>query len=299
MFEAWGRVIYRGRRLTLVVALVLVAFAAVWGTGVFGKLIVRQRLHPAGQPEPAEADLAAQAFGRNDADVVVLYRSAAMTVADPAYRQAVTAALAACRAADVAKVTHVLDQRVARPGLRRPARDLRGAPARRRPTTPRRHQTYKAIKAGLTPASLAAGRPDRPGRRQRADRGRDQHRGHRRHRPGRGLLDAGAADPAAGHLRQPGARPACRWRSAASRSSARSPCCGCSPWSPRVDLLGQHHHDPRPRPGHRLRAVHGDPVPRGTAPPADRRGRPWPGRWPPRAARSRSPASRSPSRWPA
>ena len=38
MFEAWGRVLYRGRRLTLIVTLVLVAFAAVWGTGVFGKL---------------------------------------------------------------------------------------------------------------------------------------------------------------------------------------------------------------------------------------------------------------------
>jgi len=33
MFEAWGRVLYRRRRLTLVVTLVLVAFAAVWGYG--------------------------------------------------------------------------------------------------------------------------------------------------------------------------------------------------------------------------------------------------------------------------
>ena len=38
MFEAWGRVLYRRRRLTLIVTLVLVAFAAVWGTGVFGTL---------------------------------------------------------------------------------------------------------------------------------------------------------------------------------------------------------------------------------------------------------------------
>ena len=33
MFEAWGRALYRRRRLTLGVTLVLVAFAAVWGTG--------------------------------------------------------------------------------------------------------------------------------------------------------------------------------------------------------------------------------------------------------------------------
>src|SRR5262249_1994154 len=41
------------------------------------------------------SDLARKAFGRDTADVVVLYRSAAMTVADPAYRQAVTGTLAA------------------------------------------------------------------------------------------------------------------------------------------------------------------------------------------------------------
>ena len=38
MFERWGRVVYRRRRLVLVIALLGVAFAAVWGTGVFGKL---------------------------------------------------------------------------------------------------------------------------------------------------------------------------------------------------------------------------------------------------------------------
>ncbi len=38
MFEAWGRVLYRRRRLALGLTLVLVAFAAIWGTGVFGQL---------------------------------------------------------------------------------------------------------------------------------------------------------------------------------------------------------------------------------------------------------------------
>ena len=41
------------RRLTLGIALVLVAFAAVWGTGVFGKLSSGEQLHAARQPEPA------------------------------------------------------------------------------------------------------------------------------------------------------------------------------------------------------------------------------------------------------
>src|ERR1700728_501601 len=38
MFDGWGRLVYRRRRLVLVTALIVVAFAAAWGTGVFGKL---------------------------------------------------------------------------------------------------------------------------------------------------------------------------------------------------------------------------------------------------------------------
>ena len=105
MFEAWGRILYRRRRLTLVVTLVLVAFAAVWGTGVFGQLSSGNDFTPPASQSQREAGQAAQAFGRNDADVVVLYRSATMTVSDPAYRQAVTAALDRLPRADVAKVT--------------------------------------------------------------------------------------------------------------------------------------------------------------------------------------------------
>src|ERR1700729_971942 len=105
MFEAWGRILYRRRRLTLVVTLVLVAFAAVWGTGVFGQLSSGSDFTPPASQSQREVDQAAQAFGRNDADVVVLYRSATMTVSDPAYRQAVTAALDRLPRADVARVT--------------------------------------------------------------------------------------------------------------------------------------------------------------------------------------------------
>src|SRR6266851_6572668 len=38
MFEAWGRFVYRRRRIVLVIAGLGVIFAAVWGTGVFGAL---------------------------------------------------------------------------------------------------------------------------------------------------------------------------------------------------------------------------------------------------------------------
>src|ERR1700689_1413660 len=105
MFESWGRTLFRRRRLTLGLALLFVIFAAVWGTGVFSRLSSGDNFTPPTSQSQREANQADQVFGRNDADVVVLYRSAAMTVADPAYRQAVTTALDALPRADVAGVT--------------------------------------------------------------------------------------------------------------------------------------------------------------------------------------------------
>ena len=155
MFEAWGRVLFRRRRLTLIVTLVLVAFAAVWGTGVFGKLSSGQDFTPPSSQSQREAGRAAQVFGRNDADVVVLYRSATMTVADPAYQRAVTAALKNLPRADVATVTTYwstgsprlvsADRHATYAALQ-----LTGA------DDAARHKTYDAIKSELTPASLAA-----------------------------------------------------------------------------------------------------------------------------------------------
>jgi trehalose monomycolate/heme transporter len=95
VFEAWGRFIYRRRRLVLLAAVVTVVGAAVWGSGVFGSLQSGGGFAAPGSQSQQASDLATKAFGRDTADVVVLYRSATMTVADPAYRQAVTGTLAA------------------------------------------------------------------------------------------------------------------------------------------------------------------------------------------------------------
>ena len=95
MFEAWGRFIFRRRRLVLLASVIAVVGAAVWGTGVFGSLQSGGGFTAPGSQSQQASDLATKAFGRDTADVVVLYRSATMTVADPAYRQAVTGTLAA------------------------------------------------------------------------------------------------------------------------------------------------------------------------------------------------------------
>src|ERR1700761_5977935 len=101
MFEAWGRLLYRGRRLTLLAALLFAVGAGAWGTGVFGHLNSGNTFTPPGSQSNAEADRAASLFGRDTADVVVLFRSASSTVADPAYRQAVAAYLARLPAGQV------------------------------------------------------------------------------------------------------------------------------------------------------------------------------------------------------
>ena len=95
MFEAWGRFIYRRRRLVLLAAVVAVIGAAVWGTGVFSSLQSGGGFTAPGSQSEQASSLAMKAFGRDTADVVVLYRSATMTVRDPAYRRAVTGTLAA------------------------------------------------------------------------------------------------------------------------------------------------------------------------------------------------------------
>ena len=104
MFERLGRIMYRRRRRVVAVALVLVALAGLWGTGVFGKLV------GGGFDDPASASyratqVANQNLGRDDADVIVLYRSSDRTVDDASYREAVTATLAALPRDVVARTT--------------------------------------------------------------------------------------------------------------------------------------------------------------------------------------------------
>jgi trehalose monomycolate/heme transporter len=95
VFESWGRAVYRRRRLVLILALLGVVFAGVWGTGVFGRLQTAGGFNVPNSQSQHESNLAARTFGRNVGDVVVLYRSATQTVASDAFRSAVARTLAA------------------------------------------------------------------------------------------------------------------------------------------------------------------------------------------------------------
>ncbi|MFI0411332.1 MMPL family transporter [Actinomadura sp. 3N508] len=94
MFERLGRWVHRHRRLVLGCALGAVVFAGVWGTRVFPALA------GGGFDAPhSDSVRAAQAIedrlGRDDADVLVLYRSDRVTVDDPGFRSAVVSAVGA------------------------------------------------------------------------------------------------------------------------------------------------------------------------------------------------------------
>ena len=69
MFESWGRIVYRRRRLVIIITLVIVAFAGVWGTGVFGSLQSAGGFDTPNSQSQRSSDLAAAAFGRDAGEI--------------------------------------------------------------------------------------------------------------------------------------------------------------------------------------------------------------------------------------
>jgi uncharacterized membrane protein YdfJ with MMPL/SSD domain len=93
MFQAWGHLVYRRRRLVLAIAGIAVVFAGVWGTGVFAKLQTAGGYTAPNSQSQHEAELASRAFGRDTGDVAVLYSSNTLTTSSPAFKSAVTTTL--------------------------------------------------------------------------------------------------------------------------------------------------------------------------------------------------------------
>ncbi len=104
MFNALGGFAYRRRWAVLVAAGVFIAFAVVWGTGVFGALSSGgfDDKHSDSYRGQQQLD---QRFGRDAADVVALYSSSGATVDDPGVRAAITGTLDALPKDKVKSVT--------------------------------------------------------------------------------------------------------------------------------------------------------------------------------------------------
>jgi uncharacterized membrane protein YdfJ with MMPL/SSD domain len=101
MFDRWGRLMYRRRRLVLLIALVSVLFALAWGTGALGRLQTAGGFGAPNSQSAQEGALATSAFGRDAGDVVVLYSSRTEAVRTPAFRASVLATLHALPTSDV------------------------------------------------------------------------------------------------------------------------------------------------------------------------------------------------------
>ncbi|MFG1920798.1 MMPL family transporter [Cryptosporangium sp. NPDC048952] len=93
MFERLGRTMVRRRWWVLGLAVAFIAFAGIWGTQVFGKLVGGGFDDPASESSRALTRAEAE-LGRDGNDVLVLYRSSTLTADDPAFQQAVTSTLA-------------------------------------------------------------------------------------------------------------------------------------------------------------------------------------------------------------
>ncbi|GAA4556296.1 MMPL family transporter [Planotetraspora kaengkrachanensis] len=104
MFGDLGRFAGRRRRWIMVGTLLIIAFAAVWGTGVFGRLGGGAGFDDPGSPSAHADRVLAGPLGRHANDVVVLYESDRLTVDDPAFAGPVQKALAGVPRGDVTRL---------------------------------------------------------------------------------------------------------------------------------------------------------------------------------------------------
>ena len=104
MMQTWGRLVARRAWTVLIVGLVLVAAAAVFGLGVFGSLSNGGFDDPASESARSLAKEHAT-FTGHDADIVVIYSSASMKVSDPAFRASVSKVIRGLPKGSIQRVT--------------------------------------------------------------------------------------------------------------------------------------------------------------------------------------------------
>ncbi len=105
MLSRLGGILYRTRWIVLFLALLVVAGAAIFGTGVFGSLKGGGFTDPASESSKAQ-DLLDAKFGGATADIIILMSNDSLKATDPAFKGAATQLLATLQARpEVASVT--------------------------------------------------------------------------------------------------------------------------------------------------------------------------------------------------
>jgi trehalose monomycolate/heme transporter len=112
MFSSWGAAMSRFRRLVLALAVIFLAVAGGWGTGVFGQLSGSSSLDdPASESQRINQRVLAD-FGPQSEDIVALYSNTQATVDDPQFAQQVQAAEARAKALPgISSITSYYDEK--------------------------------------------------------------------------------------------------------------------------------------------------------------------------------------------
>ena len=112
MFSSWGAAMSRFRRLVLALAVIFLAVAGAWGTGVFGQLSGSSSLDdPASESQRINQRVLAD-FGPQSEDIVALYSSTSATVDDPQFTAAVQAAEAKAKVLPgISSITSYYDEK--------------------------------------------------------------------------------------------------------------------------------------------------------------------------------------------
>src|SRR5712691_5280576 len=105
MLARFGGILYRTRWIVLFLALVIVAGAAIFGTGLFGSLKSGGFADPASESSKAQALLDSK-LGGSTADIIILMKSNSTKATDSTFMDAATQMLAKLKARqEVASVT--------------------------------------------------------------------------------------------------------------------------------------------------------------------------------------------------
>src|SRR6266581_2248120 len=105
MLARFGGILYRTRWIVLFSALMIVAGAAIFGTGLFGSLQSGGFTDPASESSKAQVLLDTK-LGGSTADIIILMNNNSLKATDPAFMDAATQLLATLKARpEVASVT--------------------------------------------------------------------------------------------------------------------------------------------------------------------------------------------------
>jgi RND superfamily putative drug exporter len=89
MFAWWGKTVSRLRWVILILTIAFMAFAGIWGIGVFDRFSGDTSLDNPDSESQLISQRVADTFGRQNTDLIALYSSDTLTVSDPQFKAAV------------------------------------------------------------------------------------------------------------------------------------------------------------------------------------------------------------------